>query len=287
MKRIAFIFAIAVAALTCGKAWTQETAAPVLESALLADSEVTPSALRVGPDFWEVRFMAYGWLPSTMGHAGVGSKVIGFHISMDEVVDNLNLIDALIPLNLEVRAGNWGILSDLLYVKVTDTVTKGLPPGAHARVMAEQTILDLAGFYRVGTWVISPDSGNSLSVDLLAGERFNRLEGNVGVQSSGQSVSVGGERHWWDPFVGTRATWTVDPRLSFSLRGDIGGFGLQDGSTNTWQVIGNGSYNFTKHMFLTLGYRTLSTNYTTGSGARRFVYDVRTSGPYLGLGVRF
>jgi opacity protein-like surface antigen len=63
--------------------------------------------------------------------------------------------------------------------------------------------------------------------------------------------------------------------------GDIGGFSA--GSDFTWQVALGAAYDFSKTISGKFGYRYLSVDYDKGG----FLYDMKTQGVYLGLGIRF
>jgi hypothetical protein len=55
-------------------------------------------------------------------------------------------------------------------------------------------------------------------------------------------------------------------------------------SFNASVVIG---YKITDLLSAWIGYRALSVDYESGSGDNRFVYDVTTHGPMIGLGFYF
>jgi hypothetical protein len=241
----------------------------------------------IGDEPYEVRFKVYGWLTSVDGTVRAGRASSNIDISYCDVLDNLDLIECMVPVNLEARLGRWGVYADLFYAKLEDTVHVG--PGGQARVhlVGKQTILELGGFYRAGVWSMAPNCGNSLSLDILGGARYNRLEGNFGLQAPGHSIAIGGAREWWDPFVGPRVIWNANEKFSLFARGDVGGFGLDNSSHFAWQIIAGGDYYFTENIFAELGYRLLDTNFSTLSGPRPFTYDVQMAGPYLALGVKF
>ncbi len=66
-----------------------------------------------------------------------------------------------------------------------------------------------------------------------------------------------------------------------NLRGDIGGFGV--GSDFAWQAIATLRWQFSPRTGVGLAYRHLDMDYEDGKGANRFLYDVATSGPALGV----
>ena len=66
-------------------------------------------------------------------------------------------------------------------------------------------------------------------------------------------------------------------------RGDVGG----GGSDLVWNVSLLGGYRFKKWGSVFAGYRVLDYDYSSGSGASRFVFDTRMQGPLLGLAFYF
>ncbi len=239
---------------------------------------------RVDEEFWDVKFMAYGWIPSLHGHAGIGQRISGVDIGFADVIEALDKVESIAPFDLEARVGNWGVFSDLLYGKVADSAYKG-PIKVNRE--ADQTILETGGFYRVGTWACRPGSESDFTWDILGGARYNRINGEIGLQTPHHAISLGRAEEWWDPFVGSRVDWHAMKRLDFFARADVGGFGLENCSHCAWQFLGGVKYDFTKNIFAELGYRGLNTDFQTGSGRDRFTYDIFMGGPYLAIGVQF
>lgn len=252
------------------------------------DSGASTSAPSTAPtlleDPWEVKVKVYGWLPSIKGHAGRGRAVSSLDVSYSDVLHGLKKVESIVPVDIEARLGHWGVFADLLYAKVEDSSGRG---PLKVNVVGEQTILELGGFYRVGTWPVKPGSDSTLSFDLLGGARYNRLEGSLGLQTPRRSISLGGTQEWWDPFVGPRVNWHAMDKLDLFARADVGGFGIENCSKFTWQFFGGAEYDFTKNFFVQLGYRLLDTDFERGSGRNHFVYDVHMAGPYFALGVKF
>jgi hypothetical protein len=271
---------------------SQELAALPADSTSGATSQPAESAAKEGAEAlpaaeksWEVKLKAYGWIPSIEGRAGVGPVSTPVDVTMGDVIDNLNLVEAMVPIDLEGRVGNWGAYADLLYVKLENRFRTAT--GVRVNVEADQTILEMGGFYRAGTWALSPGSRSSITLDVLGGARYNRIAGAVGLQGPHHGVSLGRSEEWWDPFVGPRVNWHATDKLDFFARGDVGGFGIDDCSHFVWQFIGGADYYFTKYFFAELGYRLLDDDFETGSGRNHFKYDLQMAGPYLALGVRF
>jgi hypothetical protein len=245
-------------------------------------SKASEPAARGGKP-WEIKFKAYAWLQSYHGTAVIAGAKSTLDVSCNDTLHAADEVNCMVPINLEARWGQWGMIVDLYHVRVKDSRRQGR---ISVDTEATQTILELAGFYRVGTWPISAGSESLLTFDIIAGARYQRLSGNIGLTGPrGNSVSIDGTQEWWDPFIGPRVTLRATDWLTLSLRGDIGGFDITNCSDCVVQIIGAAEVSITKHCFLELGYRILDTDYS-GSGGR-FTYDVTMHGPYLAFGVKF
>lgn len=244
-----------------------------------ADKAQSPAT---GEKPWEVQFKVYGWLAGANGTVGVGNRSSHLDVDYCDVLENLDLIHCMVPVNLEGRIGHWGAYADLFYVRLVGERDTRV---GTARLIGKQTILEVGGFYRVGTWQLGSKSDSSLTLDVIGGARYNRVEGNVGLELPRRSISIGSPREWWDPFVGPRVIWKASDKFNVFARGDVGGFGIENCSHFVWQVIAGAQYNFTENIFVELGYRLLDTDYEAGNP--HFVYDVQMQGPYLAFGVKF
>lgn len=247
------------------------TAAP----AGAADNRAQAQAPLIGDEPWEVRLKVLAPVVGLRGRGGAGAGVRNVRVTYDDYLHFVDEFECIAPVNLEARCGRWGLLVDLFYIRLEDRVRLR---GRQIDLKLKQTALELGGFYRLGTWPMGPRCGHSLSVDVLAGARYQRVEGNVAMQTPAVSA-----REWWDPFVGSRVTWNINGKLSLFARGDVGGFDLPNSSRFTWQFVGGLDYYFTRNCFAEVGFRLLDTNYRAGD----FVYDIETSGPYVAFGLRF
>ena len=63
------------------------------------------------------------------------------------------------------------------------------------------------------------------------------------------------------------------------VRGDVGA----GGSYLTWQASGLVEFKAWKHVSFFGGYRSLGTDYSSGSGVNEFKYDMTMHGPILAL----
>jgi opacity protein-like surface antigen len=284
------LWAVAVLAgmtLRVAPVQAQDQSKPAANTTAVAGEQTAPAKRLIGDEPYEFSLKIYGWLPSMEGHAGLGKDGSSVNLGYGDVLSNLDTFQSYVPLDLDARLGHWGVTSDFFYFRAVASTQTGPRGGVSVGVAGQQTIWEMAGYYRIGTWALNPNLGNSISLDVLGGARYNRLGGSLDVATHRHAISVGGTQEWWDPIVGPRVNWILDERFKLFARGDVGGFGIEGCSHFTWQFIGGGDWNITKNCFLEAGYRILSTDYDTGSGINHFKYDVREGGPFIALGVKF
>jgi hypothetical protein len=133
-----------------------------------------------------------------------------------------------------------------------------------------------------GTYALYEKDGNV--VDLLFGGRYNDLKTDL--TPSGVPLPAQHARESWvDPIVGLRARFDLGHRWAFGIRGDVGG-GLGD-SKLAWDAIVRFDIRASKGVAFNFGYSIVGIDYESGSGASRFLYDVRMDGPFVGVAFHF
>jgi hypothetical protein len=205
----------------------------------------------------------YLWAVGIDGNIGVGPVVAPVNINFGDALSNLS---GAFTLHFEARKKRWNVLADYMWVGLEPSAS--LPTGVPVNVDLDMQIGELGGTYLV--------TDSSPYVEILGGARYQKVD----LTASPTPVSV--DDSWWDGFVGARITgkwgnWKVVGR------GDVGG----GGSDLVWNVSLLGDYRFKKWGSVFAGYRLLDYDYSSGSGASRFVFDTRLQGPLLGLAFYF
>jgi hypothetical protein len=236
----------------------------------VAAAEEVPSA-----DEWKFEATPYFWAAGMSGWSRVGSRTptVRFDADFSEVWDHL---DFGAMGSFEARKGRWGILFDAIYVKVSQR-SKPLADGFLGTVdtTLKQTILQAAGAYRVYDSPKTP-------IDVLAGVRYNNLNGDLDFSSSRllpNGASPSRSVDWTDGFVGVRGSYALTEKWSLMGYADAG----TGGSDYSWQLIAGTSYDFSKTVVGKFGYRIISMKYESNN----FLYNAKTRGLYLGVGIRF
>lgn len=226
-------------------------------------------------DEWKFEATPYFWAAGMSGWTRVGSRTPTMRVDTDfsQIWDHLDFGGMG---SFEARKGRWGILFDAIYVKVSQR-TRPLAEGFIGSVDAtlKQTILQGAGAYRV---LDSPKT----PVDVLAGVRYTYVDGDLNFPSSRllpEGPNFSRSVNWADGFVGVRAAYALTDNWSVIGYADAG----TGGSDYSWQIIAGTNYDFTKSVVGKFGYRIISMKYESDN----FLYNIKTQGLYLGVGIRF
>jgi hypothetical protein len=87
---------------------------------------------------------------------------------------------------------------------------------------------------------------------------------------------------WWDPILGAAGLWLASRTVQFEFSGHVGGFGIGNSSTFTWDLNGLASFIVWRHIALHAGYRVLETDRTTGEGDTEINTKLHMNGLIVG-----
>jgi hypothetical protein len=232
---------------------------------------------------WEFEATPYVWFLSLDGDITVRGQKTSFDVNFDDLVQKTN---SAAILNGEVRKGRFGGFVDTVYAELSDDAGSG---PIRLDLSAENLWLTFGAFYRLGPWDLDPAAhGDALTVtvDPYIGGRYTYLETQLDLKPG---PNFSGDQAWIDPIIGLRTIWGLSERWSVTLSGDVGGFSV--GSDFAWQAVGLVGYGFglfgDDDAHVMAGYRALYQDYSNGSGANKFEWDVTVHGPILGLSVQF
>lgn len=224
------------------------------------------------------------WAVGLDGDAVVQGNPVSIGASFLDLVDESDSIFGFDG-RVEVGMGRVSGYFDGTYMEV-GVEDQPTPAGA-IDLTSQTTILEAGVQFRVGEWSMSGEGSpdRNVALDLYAGARYTDLTLTL-VDESDALFRRG--RNWVDPLVGARAGFDLSERWRFVVNGDVGGFGA--GCDFTWAASGLFDYRF--ELFgadasATFGYRALGQDYSRGSGAEEFTWDMIMHGPVIGLTVRF
>lgn len=135
--------------------------------------------------------------------------------------DIVSKLNGIVPLHLEGQGSEWGVLSDVLYLSVSQK-----HEGDRFRTDASQKI---GQFELAATW--NPAGGARDGFQLFGGLRY--LWGTVGIRidplaTPNGTVDLKLDKDFADLMLGARYTTRVSERWDFTVRGD-GSWGSTDG----------------------------------------------------------
>lgn len=224
---------------------------------------------------WDIQAAAYLWLPESRTGIATPFGQANSELSASDAVDAL---DFGTMLAVNARNGDWSVLGDLIYLDLTlegKTPLGLLYSGAEARTkLTAVSAYGLYRFYDIGA--VSLEAGGGLR--LMSSDIDVTLRG-AGVGDRQFSISDS----WVDPLIALRATGRLSDQLQGVMLVDGGGFGIGSASDKTWQISARIDWQINDKWTLGAGYRTLYVDRENDG----VPYDLRMSGPVLGLSTRF
>jgi hypothetical protein len=224
-------------------------------------------------DHWTFSLSPYGWLAGLNGTvAATNTPAVDVSAGFGDLVDHL---DFGIAAAFEARRGPWSGILDGSYVELSTIGTLPTPGYTSAGVTAKTAFVNGA----LGFRVTPPDA---VPLDVLAGARLWDVSNDLVLTGDGRSdLAASTGDTWVDPVVGARLRPEFGDHWFGRFLGDVGGFGAA--SDLTWQLYGAAGYRFSELFALSLGYRYLAVDYSSGG----FVFDVKQQGVLFGLGLSF
>lgn len=225
---------------------------------------------------WSYLVEPYVMFPNMRGDTGVGELPdVTVDASSGDIFHHLQFGAMLY---LEASNEKWNYNSDLLYMDLKQDV-KSSTLVNDGEVSAKQLGWEVAGLYKVSPWLEVGIGGllSVIKVDVDI-DRNNIDESTTNLRKELSET-------WFDPMIVAVFKNTLRKKAFYSLRGEVGGFGI--GSDFAWQVQGVAGYRFSELFQLQAGYRLIGLDYETGSGSDRFAYDMITQGPVLRFGFNF
>jgi hypothetical protein len=228
---------------------------------LLFTVAVTRIAVAQSPSSkWQWIIQPYFMAPHMNGTTGIGPVSADVDVGPGEIFSRLQFG---LMFNVEGRTDRWAIGLDATYMDLEED-----SEGGNLTVGTKQSAVELDVFRRLGK-----------AVELFAGARYNSLSSSI----QGNLIDQSLDQSWIDPVVGLRFGTAETGKWSFSMRGDIGGFGL--GSALTVQILPIVGFRLSRTIGLALGYRYLDADYENEDDA--FIYDMKTFGPDLRVRIYF
>lgn len=219
---------------------------------------------------WEVFLTPYLWASGLDGEVGSRGLSTEVDLGFSDIVEDL---DGAFMLPIELRKGRWGLLSELILIKLSSQSGTPGPLFDSVELGADETLVQLLPFYR-----IIPQE--PVTLDVLAGARLWHISAELRFTPGAlPAVIVDATDRWVDPIIGLRAIADIGRRWRVHAYGDIGGFGI--GSDLTWQLLGTVGYEIGTGAVLRFGYRQLDVDFEDEENG--FIFDTGTGGWVVGV----
>lgn len=237
-----------------------------LFAVVLAFSFLGNNAVAQDGDGWEFRITPYLWALGLDGETAVLGQNVPVEADFGDLLDLLNIALAA---NFEANNGDFFFILDAMYAELEVTAD----PNAiiNPRVDIELIMTDAL----IGASV-------SEHFDIYAGLRY--MDQDITIVPSMLPTTIGLGDDWSDWVIGVRAHGDVSDKWFFSGRLDSKFTG---DSESNWFGQFIFSRRFGSSMHLDLGYRWLLSEYTSGSGLSRFLWNVDQTGLIVGYSWNF
>ena len=209
----------------------------------------------------------YLWMVDMEGNMVAKGKDTRVDVDFGTLFDNL---EAIFTVHFEAwRKNQIGFVFDYSYIDIGSSGSAG---PVSLKIDFASTMVEGLAMYRF--------TNNQHNFDILGGVRYSKLEPDITLVTPPLGT-FSLTQDWVDPIVGVRYIYDFGNKWKFSVRGDIGGFGV--GCEFTWNASALFYYQPWKNVGFLGGYRVLDQDYEDGSGDDKFVYDMRLAGPVLAV----
>ena len=229
-------------------------------------------------DDWTFSVEPYLLAASIEGDASMG-RVNGVEVDVN-FSRILETLDMAFMLHFEAHSANgWGFILDYGFMDLSDDIFGQRGGVLDARV--RQGIFE--------GLLVKQSRNPSSGLEYFAGIRW--WDNKVGVVID-PAILPGDitrkiDASWIDLVVGARWTRPLSERWNLSIKGDVGGFGVESDFTSSLAV--GAVYSFSNRYALDLQYKALWVDYEDGNVGRPnfFAYDTVTHGPIVGFQFNF
>lgn len=222
---------------------------------------------------WNFLIAPYGWLASADGTIHVGDFSSDFHVPFSQVLEDF---DGGGEVHIEAGYGPITLMLDPTYLRLKQDV--GDDTFFAGTLTSKYTLVDGGVFYQIASNCFP--SGQSIALELLGGGRYVSTSSDVDFDR-GFSLSTSAD--YFAPIVGARIKYELSPQTHLWLRGDVGGFGIDD-VNNTWSSALGIGYNINPNFEIGAAYRVLKLDL---DAARNSSVDTYLYGPMIGVAFTF
>ncbi len=219
---------------------------------------------------WKQTVFIYGMGAAIDGDVQLGNLELPIDMSISDVFDALKF-GAMAAYRIDNDV--WSFEGDVTYMNL-GVNQSGPREKVRGDLSTDQlTVMATAG-RRLGPYL-----------EGLFSLAYFDLSTDLEVRVLNQRQRASRDADWIDPLVGLSYALPFAGKWTYSLRGDIGGFGV--GSDLTWQILTAVRRQNTDRFGWFVGYRALGYDYEDGNGRNYQRYDLTQQGPLAGISFSF
>jgi hypothetical protein len=229
-----------------------------------------PAAAEVTPGPWRQTVFVYGMGAAVDGGVEFGNLAVPVNVSRSDFLEDLRF-GAMAAYRIDNDV--WSFTGDVTWFKLRSE--QDTEQGrAGARIENEQITAMATVGRRVGP-----------NLEALFSLAYFDVQADAQVRVLQQTLSASRDASWVDPLIGFAYEVPFSNRWRFTLRGDIGGFGV--GSEKTYHALTRVTYQASDSLSWYAGYRVISYDFEEGEGRGFQRFDLRQHGPGLGVAFKF
>ncbi len=231
-------------------------------------------------DPWRFTVAPLLWGAGIDGSIAVRGRSANVDVGFDKIIKHTDLG---FMAYFEARNDIFGFYAQPNYLKLSGDGAAG---PLSANLTTKLWIVEGGSLVRI----IKCGEERPLSVDALFGVRYWSINTDLSIAAPPLGASFNGSHtsSLVDPLIGLDIHQYLTRKLSLEVRGDIGGFGIADGSSKlSWQAIGMLGYDCCRNFSLFAGFRALGLNEERGEGIDTRGADFVMKGVLLGFAFRW
>jgi len=239
---------------------------------LTENAAAQTSASAAADNDWHLIIAPYLWFPGVHGTIGALDRDVGIHASAGDLLSHFRF--GLMGV-VEPRYKRLVLPLDVMWVRLgsNNALPLNIPTVITANVKASEFILT----EKVGFRIVDEEK---VKVDVLTGFRYWHFGQNLKFTPSTLGLNFSRSQNWVDPLLGGRMLAELAPKVTVTLAGDVGGWGV--GSQLDYQLVALLGYQIKPGWSLQAGYRYLYVDYAN-RGAN---VDLASAGVMFGVVVQ-
>lgn len=224
---------------------------------------------------WQFQIAPYVWAIGMNGTTQIGTRRVHIDASISDILSHLDYAGMLW---LEANKENLGLFLNIVFATLSDDATDG-PLTMSARTHYSLYTAGLSyTVYHANGWNISP----------YTGLRYTHNKVSLNAATPTVNFYLSDNQRWIDPILGARFIYQFNQAWSLTAAGDVGGTNTSGHySYNILGLLGYVPQSLSTHPTIYLGYRMLSQTYLTGHDSGTYLWDMKLSGPMLGIAFNF